>query len=189
MFARLKGQPRSLTFYVDFALSNYREPEKQKSLADAVAEYIKAKEHEFAQDQLSPPQMARIRWDLKRLREHFAGKAVADLTVSGLVAFLEMGRPGMKTHNNRRGILSMFLKFASHRGRIAENPILKVPHHRIRRRRVLAQTFTAAQARELMEYFETFEGAGGCRISRSACSAASGPASPTAKSTSCNPTP
>jgi len=158
VFARLKGQPRSLSFYVDFALTNYREPEKQKPLADAVAEYITAKEHEFAQDQLSPPQMARIRWDLKRLREHFAGKAVADLTVSNLVAFLETGRPGMKTHNNRRGILSTFLKFAFQRGWIAENPIPKVPHYRIRRKRGVAQTFTAEQARALMEHMETYDG-------------------------------
>ena len=72
VFARLNGQPRSLSFYVDFALTNYREPEKQKSLADAVAEYITAKEHEFEQDQISIPQMSRIRWDLKRLCKYFA---------------------------------------------------------------------------------------------------------------------
>ncbi len=158
VFARLKGLPRSLSFYVDFALTNYREPEKQKPLAEAVAEYIKAKEHEFAQDQLSPPQMARIRWDLKRLVSHFPGKAVADLTVSSLVAFLETGRPGMKTHNNRRGIVSTFLKFAFQHGWIAENPIPKVPHYRIRRKRGVAQTFTAAQASTLMEHMETYDG-------------------------------
>jgi len=102
VFGRMTGQPRSLSFYVDFALTNYREPERQRSLADAVADYIGAKEHEFAQDQISAPQMARIRMDLKRLNSHFAGKTVADLTVSSLVAFLGLGRPGMKTHNNRR---------------------------------------------------------------------------------------
>jgi integrase len=158
LFGRLKGEPRSLSFYVHFALTNYREPEKQKPLADAVAEYITAKEHEFAQDQISIPQMSRIRWDLKRLREYFAGKTVAELTVSSLVAFLEVGRPGMKTHNNRRGILSTFIKFAFQRGWIAENPIPKVPHYRIRRKRGVAQTFTTAQARALMEYMETYDG-------------------------------
>jgi|SRR5208283_988831 len=122
VFGRMTGQPRSLSFYVDFALTNYREPERQRSLADAVADYIGAKEHEFAQDQISAPQMARIRMDLKRLNSHFAGKTVADLTVSSLVAFLGLGRPGMKTHNNRRGILSTFLKFSFQRGWIAESP-------------------------------------------------------------------
>jgi integrase len=158
LFQRMEGRSRPLSFYVDFALTNYREPEKQKPLADAVAEYITAKEHEFAQDQISIPQMSRIRWDLKRLSEYFAGKTVAELTVSSLVAFLEVGRPGMKTHNNRRGILSTFIKFAFQRGWIAENPIPKVPHYRIRRKRGVAQTFTAAQARALMEHMETYDG-------------------------------
>jgi len=158
VFHRLADRTRSLSFYVDFAVANYREPEKQKPLADAVAEYIAAKEHEFAQDHISIPQLNRIRWDLKRLVGHFPGKAVADLTVSALVGFLEVGRPGMKTHNNRRGIVSTFLKFAFQRGWIAENPIPKVPHFRIRRRRGMAQTFTAAQAAALMEHMETYDG-------------------------------
>lgn len=51
-FRRIANLPRSLSFYLDFGLTNYREPEKQKPLADAVAEYVAAKEHEFAQDQL-----------------------------------------------------------------------------------------------------------------------------------------
>jgi integrase len=158
VFLRLAEKGRPLSFYVDFALANYLEPERQKSLADAAAEYVAAKEHEFEQDHISRPQLGRIRWDLKKLQGHFGGRSVAELTVSGLVAFLEIGRPSMKTYNNRRGILSTFFKFAFHRGWIAENPILRVPHHRIRRRRGLARTFTVAQARELMEYFEGFEG-------------------------------
>jgi integrase len=64
----------------------------------------------------------------------------------------------MKTHNNRRGILSTFIKFAFQRGWIAENPIPKVPHYRIRRKRSVAQTFTTAQARALMEHMETYDG-------------------------------
>ena len=35
VFARVTGQPRSLSFYVDFALANYREPELQQTLACA----------------------------------------------------------------------------------------------------------------------------------------------------------
>ena len=158
VFRRLVGNTCPLSFYVDFALANYHEPENQKLLADAVAEYTTAKEYEFAQDQISVPQLARIRWDLKRLREHFAGKTVAELTVSALVAFLEVGRPGMKTYNNRRGIVSTFLKFAFQRGWITENPIPKVPYYRIRRKRGMAQTFTAAQASALMEHMETYDG-------------------------------
>ena len=49
-FNRLKENPRSLSFYLDFALTNYREPETQRLLADAVTDYIAAKTHEFEQD-------------------------------------------------------------------------------------------------------------------------------------------
>jgi integrase len=63
----------------------------------------------------------------------------------------------MKTYNNRRGILSTFFKFSFQRCWIAENPIPKVPHFRIRRRRGVAQTLSVAQARALMEHFEKFE--------------------------------
>lgn len=40
VFRRLVGHPRPLSFYIDFAIANYREPENQKRLSDAVAEYI-----------------------------------------------------------------------------------------------------------------------------------------------------
>src|SRR4051812_19525175 len=57
VFRMLTGQARSLSFFVEFALANYREPERQKMLTDAIADYTAAKQHEFAQDQLSIPQM------------------------------------------------------------------------------------------------------------------------------------
>jgi integrase len=158
VFHRLAGKVRSLSFYFDFAVANYREPEKQKLLTEAVADYVAAKKHELEQDHISLPQFDRIRWELKRLEAHFARKAVAEITAAALVAFLELGRPGMKTYNNRRGVLSTFFKYVFQRGWIAENPIPKVPHYRIRRRRGMAQTFSIAQARALMEHFETFEG-------------------------------
>jgi integrase len=158
MFQRLAGRPQPLSFYVDFALANYREPEKQKPLTEAVAEYVATKEHEFAQGQLSVPQLTRIRCDLKRLQKHFGSVTVAELTVPNLLTYLELGRPALKTYNNRRGIVSTFLKFAFHRGWVIENPIAKVPHHRIRRKRGSAVTLTAARAAEFMEKMETFEG-------------------------------
>ncbi len=158
VFARLVGLKKPLTFYVEFALANYQEPERQKSIADAKADYVAAKEHEFEQDHISRAQLVRIRMDLKKLVKHFPGKAVADLNVANLVSFFELGRPSLKTYNNRRGIVGTFLKFCFHRGWIAENPVLKVPQHRIRRRRGMATTFNATQARTLMEFMETHEG-------------------------------
>lgn len=158
LFQRVAGKPRPLSFYVDYALTNYREPENQKSLADAILGYVAAKEHEYDQEHISYPQFKRIKWDLKRLEEHFRGKSAAEITVAALVAFLESRRPSMKTFNNQRGVLGTFFKFCFHRGWVTENPVLKVPHYRVRQRRGMAKTFSAAQARTLMEHFETFEG-------------------------------
>jgi hypothetical protein len=149
-FRRLADKPRSLSFFLDYALANYREPENQKPLADAIADYERAKAHEHAQGQLSTPQLARIGWDLKRLAKAFPKRSVAELTLPAIVAFLEEGGPGMKTYNNRRGIVSTFFKHAFHRGWIADNPMPRVPHYRIRRKRGAAVTFTTAQAAELM---------------------------------------
>jgi len=159
IFLRLADKPRPLSFYVDFALSNYREPENQKSLKDAIADYNKAKAHECEQGQICHPQLNRIGWDLARLEKRFPKRAVAELTVPALVEFLEIGRASMKTYNNRRGVLSTFFKYAFHRGWIAENPIPKVPHYRIRRKRGSAVTFSAHQAAELMAYCETHDDA------------------------------
>jgi len=158
LFQRVEGKSCPLSFYVDFALTNYREPEQQKSLADAITDYVAAKEREFDQDYISYPQLRRITWDLKRLEKHFRGKTVAEIPVSALVTFLESRRPGIKTFNNQRGVLGTFFKFCFHRGWVTENPILRVPHYRIRQRRGMARTLSAAQAQELMEHFATFEG-------------------------------
>jgi integrase len=158
LFRRVAGRPLPLSFYVDFALANYQEPEKQKPLAAAIVDYVAAKRHEHEQDLLSISQFVRIVRDLKRLQRHFPDASVADLTVQKLVGYFEHGRPALKTYNNRRGIVSTFLKFAFLRGWIAENPIAKVPQHRIRRRRGMAATLSAAQARELMEHIEDYEG-------------------------------
>jgi len=81
--------------------------------------------------------------------------------VQKLVGYFEHGRPALKTYTNRRGIVSTFLKFAFLRGWVAENPILKCRSKRIRRRRGMAATLSATQARELMEHMENYEGGRG----------------------------
>jgi integrase len=158
VFLRLRDKPHSLSFYVDYALANYREPEHRKRIEDAVADYVAAKEHEFAQDHLSPPQMERIRGDLKRFSAHFDAVSLDEINAPRLIEFLELGQPGLKTWNNRRGILSTFFRFAMHRGWIADNPVAKIPQHRIRRRRGMAATLAAAQVRGLLEFLEDYQG-------------------------------
>lgn len=157
-FRRISEKKRTLSFYVDYALSSYREPEEQKGLAEGIADYVAAKQHEFQQGYICSPQFKRIDWELKRLEKAFPGKRICEIAAPQLIAYLETKRDSLKTYNNRRGVLSTFFKYAFHRNWIVENPILRVPSHRLRKARGMAKTFSAAQTRELMSYFETFEG-------------------------------
>ena len=154
VFARVTGQPRSLSFYVDFALANYRAPTTQKLLTEAVAEFLVIKDHEREQDLLSEPYLTRVKRDLKRLQKHFPAATVAELTGTRLLGYFEARRAAHKTFNNRRGVVSSFLKFALQRDWIADNPLVKIPPRRIRRRRGCAITFAAAQSAGLMAYVE-----------------------------------
>jgi len=97
----------------------------------------------------------RLRREMNRLPKRCPAATVSDLTPARLVAYFEFGRASRKTYNNRRGVISGFLKFAQQRDWIAENPLVKIPAHRIRRRRGGAQTLTATQSHELMEFVET----------------------------------
>ena len=153
-FRRLQNGPRSLTFYLDYALANYREPVTQKLLTEAVTEYVATKQHEHEQDLLSEPHLTRMKRDLKRLGKHFPGATVAELTGARLVGYFEARMAGLKTYNNRRGIVSTFLKFALQRDWITDNPLAKIPPRRIRRRRGGAVTFTAQQSKDLMAFVE-----------------------------------
>lgn len=157
-FNRLKDQPRPLAFYLDFALSNYREPQTRKKLLRALAEYLVTKKRERQQDQISAPHLVIMRRELKRFLRHFGNIAVAELTPESVIRFCNLGKPTLKTYNNRRGILSPFLKFSFQRGWICENPMAKVPHHRIRRKRGSAATLSASKAAELMAHVEALEG-------------------------------
>ena len=155
VFRRLASQPRPMSFYVEFALANYREPTTQKLLTDAVADYVATKQHEHEQDLLSEPHLTRLKRDLERLKKHFPEATVAELTGPRLMEYFEARRAGLKTFNNRRGIVSTFLKHALQRGWIVENPLGKIPPRRIRRRRGGAITFDSGQATALMAHVET----------------------------------
>ena len=154
VFRRLDGRPHSLSFYVEFALANYRETVTRKLLTEAVTEFLVIKDHELEQDLLSEPYLTRVKRDLKRLQKHFPGATVAELTGARLLGYFEARRAAHKTFNNRRGVVSAFLKFALQRDWIADNPLAKIPARRLRRRRGCATTFTAAQAAGLMACVE-----------------------------------
>ena len=154
VFRRLDGRAHSLSFYVEFALANYREPLTQKLLTEAVVEFLAIKDHEREQDLLSEPYLTRVKRDLKRLQTHFPAATVADLTGTRLLGYFEARRAAHKTFNNRQGVVSSFLRFALQRDWIADNPLSKIPPRRIRRRRGCAVTFSASQVTGLMAFVE-----------------------------------
>ena len=143
VFRRIAELGRSLSSCVDLALAHDREPACGKPLTEAVADYIAFKEHELEQDLISEPYLVRLRREMNRLPKRCPAHSASDLTPARLVAYFEFGRASRKTYNNRRGIISGFLKFALQREWVAENPLTRIPAHRIRRRRGGAQTLTA----------------------------------------------
>jgi len=61
IFRRFQGNLRSPSFYFEYAFANYREPVRQHSLTDAVAEYLANKTREKTQPIISAPQAVTIR--------------------------------------------------------------------------------------------------------------------------------
>jgi integrase len=158
VFRRLADRGRPLSFYVDFTLANHRDPTHQKPLGEAVAAYLAVKAAEHEQSLISPSQLTTIKRHMAALKKHFPGVSVGELTAARLTQYFQRGKPCLKTYNNRRGLVSTFLKFTENQEWIATNPIKKVPYYRIARRRGSAKTLTAAQAQELMTYVEGFQG-------------------------------
>jgi hypothetical protein len=156
-FRRLKDAPRSLLFYLDYALANYREPALQKPLAVAVDEYLAARRLDHQRTLLSMRQLRSIENELTVFKKHFPTSTVSEFTAAKLTPYLERGKGGLKTYNNRRGLLSTFFKFAFKKDWVVTNPVEKTPHHRINHRRGSAVTISAEKTRELMTYLETFE--------------------------------
>jgi integrase len=157
-FLRLKVAPQPLLVYLECGLANYRESNTKMPLAEAVAEYVAAKQTEVARVLLSERQLRSIKYELESFKAWFPSFALGQFSTATLPPYLERGSPSLKTYNNRRGVLSTFFKFAHRKDWIAANPVEKTPHHRIRHRRGSATTITAEQAAKLMAYVETFKG-------------------------------
>jgi site-specific recombinase XerD len=157
-FARLKDAPKPLLFYLDYALTNYREPQRENPLDEAVTAYIAKKTTEHERTLLSIRQLSSIEFELGHLTQHFPKGLVSQITPVLLTTYLERGKPSLKTYNNRRGLVSTFFKFAMQNDWILANPVEKTPHHRINHRRGSAVTITAETAAQVMEFVETFDG-------------------------------
>ena len=66
-FRRLASAPKSLDFYLDYALTNYRAPEREITLEAAVAAYFGTKQKEHDNGMLSPCQLKDIRIISRRI--------------------------------------------------------------------------------------------------------------------------
>jgi integrase len=157
-FRRLASSPKSLSFYLDFALANYRAPDREQTLADAVTAYVAFKTREHEQNLLSISQHDHIRRHLGVLMEKFPAVLVSQLTTQQLTEHCQRENARPKTINNRRGILHTFFKFAFQKDWVAVNPVDKMPHHRIAHRRGSAKTLSAEQAEKLMHHVEKING-------------------------------
>ncbi|MCS6242680.1 MAG: site-specific integrase [Opitutus sp.] len=157
-FRRLADAPKSLEFYLEYALANYRAPEREITVDDAVAVYLATKKKEHANGMLSECQLKDIRVRLEDLIKWFRGKSLAVLSRETLAAHCQRGTPKPKTFNNRRGILFTFFKFAFCQDWVAANPLEKVPHLRIAHRRGSAKTLNAEQSAALMRHVEQIDG-------------------------------
>lgn len=152
----IKDRPQSLLFYIDHALQRFREPHECKKLSDAVNDYLAARQLEHEQKVISTPYLQNLKRGLQELAKHFSELAVADLTGPRVMAYLECRQPSIKTFNNRRGVISAFLKFCVQHGWTENDPLARIPARRWRRPRGAAKTFSAAQTREFMHALEMF---------------------------------
>jgi hypothetical protein len=159
-FQRLGERSRSLSFYLDYALTNYRDPVNDKPVVEAAREYLALREADHNQGHLSHRQFTSFRCELRALETTFQGKLVSELTAATLTEFFKRGQVSKKSYNNRRGLIGAFLKHCLLvKDWIAVNPIDKVPHHRgLGHRRGSAATLTADQCAEIMKWAEENDG-------------------------------
>lgn len=154
-FHRLEGRTRSLAFYLEYALANYRDPVRDVPVAEATAQYLALREADHKQGHLSHRQFTSFRCEFRAINVVFRGKAVSELTAARLTEFFKRGNASKKTYNNRRGLISTFLKHCLLNDWVADNVITKVPHFRgVGHRRGSAPTLTAKQCADLMLWIE-----------------------------------
>ncbi|MGH8019195.1 MAG: hypothetical protein ACREIA_13055 [Opitutaceae bacterium] len=88
-FERLKTRPKGLTFYLDYALSTYREPVAAKPLGEAVAAYLDTKQRQRERDLLSKSQLQSISKELAVFTTRFPTAVLSEITPAGVAAYCE----------------------------------------------------------------------------------------------------
>jgi hypothetical protein len=154
-FRRLAGRARSLSAYLDYALTNFRDPIHDKPLDGAIADYLGVRAKDVALGRLSRRQFLSMGCELRALAVYFRGRTVAELVPVKLTEFFNRGAAAEKSFNNRRGLVGSFLKHCLMQDWLAVNPIDRVPHFRgVGHRRGSAVTLTAARCAEIMRWAE-----------------------------------
>ncbi|WP_342750566.1 site-specific integrase [Termitidicoccus mucosus] len=154
-FLRLEKARRPLTFYLDYALANYREPEAALKIADAVTTYMKARKEDVQQALIGKRQLRNIRLELTEFQRHFPTQTLAEAGTEALHAYIRRDDGALKTQNNRRGVLCAFFNHAVRKEWVGGNPVAKIPRNRIEHNRGSAEALTAERAAQLMAHVET----------------------------------
>ena len=110
IFRRLEGRTQTLTYYVDYALTNYRDAIHDRSIGEAAKEYLALRAIDRDQEHLSHRQFTSFRCELRALEGAFRGKTVSELTPAALTDFFRRGLASKKGYNDRRGLVVAFLK-------------------------------------------------------------------------------
>ncbi|OAM89043.1 site-specific integrase [Termitidicoccus mucosus] len=154
-FLRLEKARRPLTFYLDYALANYREPEAALKITDAVTTYMKARKEDVQQALIGKRQLRNIRLELTEFQRHFPTQTLAEAGTEALHAYIRRDSGSLKTQNNRRGVLCAFFNHAVRKEWVGGNPVAKIPRNRIEHNRGSAEALTAERAAQLMAHVET----------------------------------
>ncbi|OAM87916.1 site-specific integrase [Termitidicoccus mucosus] len=157
-FLRLEKARRPLTFYLDYALANYREPEAALKIADAIETYMKARKEDVQQALIGKRQLRNIRLELTEFQRHFPTQTLAEVGTEALHAYIRRDDGALKTQNNRRGVLCAFFNHAVRKEWMTRNPVAKIPRNRIEHNRGSAEALTAERAAQLMAHVESVHG-------------------------------
>ncbi|WPJ95257.1 hypothetical protein SH580_17685 [Coraliomargarita algicola] len=160
----------SLTFAVDYFLRNFRPPEREKDAQTAAQEYLDQRDRDAVRGFISDLQFKAIRSEMNWFKMVFGEQPVSSISIDAYRSYLEKPKQqprsrrtpprvtSLKTWNNRRGLLNTFCLFCVEKGYLAENPMVKIPKHKISKSRATAETLTADQVKALMKFLETYTG-------------------------------
>ena len=161
-FLKLKDAPRTLSFYLDFGLTNHHEAKTNITIKDAIAAYLVERGNEVKQSLITQRQLDAINNELTIFQTFFPQGLMSELTPAKLREYIlrktDDEPPSLKTQNNRRAILFTLCKFACAQGWLATNPLADIKRHRVESSRGTAEILTAAQAAQLMAHVETLNG-------------------------------